>query len=178
MLRGRVGRGAFPPSRRLDVISLASNSITDHDQAAAPRALDDLAATLINRAHHDQAMSRSPIWRVLDKADLKPHRSVSWLNSHDPDFDAKAHEVCQLYVKAPAMYQQGRLLICCDEKTGMQALGRPDPTQPAQPGVPEKRENDSIRHGTRTLITPFVVARVRSSATWGRPGPAGTSRRL
>jgi len=158
MLRGRVGRGAFPPSQRLDVISLASSTTTEHQQTVTRWALDDLAATLINRAHHDQAMSRSTIWRVLDETDLKPHRSVYWLNSHDPDFDIKAREICQLYVKAPVMYQQGRLLICCDEKTGMQALGRPDPTQPAQPGKPEKRENDYIRYGTRTLITSFVVA--------------------
>ena len=94
MLRGRVGRGAFPPSQRLDVLSLASSSTTEHEQAATRWALDDLAATLINRAHHDQAMSRSTIFRVLDEADLKPHRSVYWLNSHDPDFDTKARAGC------------------------------------------------------------------------------------
>jgi hypothetical protein len=172
MPRGRVGRGAFPPSRRLDVISLASSSITDHEQTATRWALDDLAATLINRAHHDQAMSRSTIGRVLDEADLKPHRSVYWLNSHDPDFDARAREICRLYVQAPTMYQQGRLIICCDEKTGMQALGRPEPTQPAQPGKPERRENDYIRHGTRTLITSFVVA---TGQVIGDLGPTRTS---
>jgi DDE superfamily endonuclease len=56
------------------------------------------------------------------------------------------------------MYQQGRLLICCDEKTGMQALGRPHPTRPAEPGKPERREQDYIRYGTRALIASFVVA--------------------
>src|SRR5947209_5661612 len=56
-----------------------------------------------------RAMSRSTIWRILDHADLKPHRSVYWLNSHDPDFEAKARAICQLYVNAPSFYQQGRL---------------------------------------------------------------------
>ena len=56
--------------------------------------------------------------------------------------------ICQLYLDAPAMYQRGRLLICCDEKTGMQALGRPDPTMPAEPGKPAQREQDYIRYGT------------------------------
>lgn len=158
MLHGQVGRGDFPPSQRLDVISLASSTTTEHEQTQTRWALDDLAAALINRAHHDEAMSRSTVWRILDEADLKPHRSVYWLNSHDPDFDAKAHAICQLYLKAPTLYEQGRLVICSDEKTGMQALGRPDPTQPAQPGKPEKRENDYIRHGTRVLLTSFVVA--------------------
>jgi hypothetical protein len=172
MLRGRVGRGGFPPSQRLDVISLASSTTGEHEQTQTRWALDDLAAALINRAHHDQAMSRSTVWRILDEADLKPHRSVYWLNSHDPDFDAKAHAICQLYVNAPTMHQQGRLVICCDEKTGMQALGRPDPTQPAQPGKPEKRENDYIRHGTRALITSFVVA---TGEVIGDLGPTRTS---
>ena len=139
----------FSPSVRLDVISLASSTTDQQDCPATRWALDDLAATLINRNAHDLAMSRSTIWRILDEADLKPHRSVYWLNSHDPDFDAKAQEICKLYIEAPMMYQQGRLVICCDEKTGMQALGRPHPTQPAVPGKPERREQDYIRYGTR-----------------------------
>src|SRR3954469_10196510 len=131
MRRGPVDRGDFPPSQQLEIIATASSATTEHGQTATRWTLDDLAATLINQAAHAQAMSRSTIWRILDDADLKPHRSVYWLNSHDPDFDAKAHAICQLYVQAPTMHQQGRLLICCDEKTGMQALGRPHPTQPA-----------------------------------------------
>jgi hypothetical protein len=41
-------------------------------------------------------MSRATIWRILEAADLKPHRSIYWLNSHDPDFDAKAKAIGQL----------------------------------------------------------------------------------
>ena len=87
-----------------------------------------------------KAVRRSTIWRVLDAADLKPHRSVYWLNSHDPDFDVKAQDICKLYVQAPVLYQQGELVICTDEKTGMQILERKHPTILAQPGKPEKRE--------------------------------------
>jgi putative transposase len=137
---------------------LASSTTTEHHQSATRWSLDDLTAALINHAHHDHAMSRSTVWRTLDEANLKPHRSVYWLNSHDPDFDTKARAICRLYLQALTMYQQGRLLICCDEKTGMQALGRPYRTQPAQPGKPERREQDYIRYGTRALIASFVVA--------------------
>ena len=45
-------------------------------------------------------MRGSTIWRVRDEADLKRHGSVYWLNSDDTDFDTKAHEICELYVKA------------------------------------------------------------------------------
>ena len=156
MLRGRVGRVAFPPDEQLEVITLATSKTSDHECVASQWSLDDLAAVLVNR-HADAAMTRSTIWRVLNAADLKPHRSVYWLNSHDPDFDAKAQDICKLYVQAPALYQHGELVICCDEKTGMQILQRKHPTILAQPGKPEKREHEYIRHGTRCLIASFVV---------------------
>jgi hypothetical protein len=101
--------------------------------------------------------SRSTIWRILDEVDLKPHQSVYWLNSHDPDFDLKAQDICQLYVNARRFYQQGRLILSSDEKTSIQALGRPHPTQEAQPGQPAKVESDYIRYGTRCLLTTFCV---------------------
>ena len=151
-----AGPGAFPPEQRLQVMNLASSKTEDHDQPATRWSLDALAATIINDAQA-QAMSRATIWRILDDADLKPHQSVYWLNSHDPDFEAKAQAICRLYLDAPRLYQQGRLLICCDEKTGMQILQRKYPTQLARPGQPEKREFEYIRHGTRALITSFCV---------------------
>jgi hypothetical protein len=92
-------------------------------------------------------MSRSSIWRILDEADLQPHRSVYWLNSHDPDFEAKAHDLCAFYLNAHRFFAQGRVVICTDEKTGMQILQRTYPTQPMAPGKPEKREHAYIRHG-------------------------------
>jgi hypothetical protein len=148
--------GAFPPDELVAVVNLATSKTEAHEQPASRWSLDDLAFAIVNEAHH-RAMSRSTIWRVLDDADLKPHHSVYWLNSHDPDFDAKAQAICRLYVEAPRLYQQGRLVICCDEKTGMQILQRKYPTQPVAPGKPEKREFEYIRHGTRALIASFVV---------------------
>lgn len=135
---------------------MATSKTEEHDQPATRWSLSDLAATIINEAHA-QAISRATIWRILNDADLKPHKSVYWLNSHDPDFDAKARTICRLYVAAPQLYRRGQLIICCDEKTGMQILQRKYPTQLARPGQPEKREFEYIRHGTRALITSFVV---------------------
>jgi hypothetical protein len=135
---------------------MATGEPSDYGCPATRWSLDDLAAAILNQAH-DKAMSRSSIFRVLDEADLKPHRSVYWLNSHDPDFERKAREICQLYVDAPQFYQQGRLVICTDEKTGMQILQRKHPTQRIEPGKPEKREHEYIRHGTRALIASFAV---------------------
>jgi transposase len=151
-----AGPGAFPPAERLEVVTLACEATAEHDCPASHWSLDELAARLVNR-HADEAMSRATVWRVLDEADLKPHRSVYWLNSHDPDFDARAREIGALYVQAPALYRHGHLVICTDEKTGMQILQRKYPTQRARPGYPEKREFEYVRHGTRALFASFVV---------------------
>jgi hypothetical protein len=149
--------GAFPPSERIAVLCVATSKPQDHDRPINGWTLEEIATTIINEAHA-QTISRSTVQRILAAADIKPHRSVYWLNSHDPNFEAIAKEVCGLYLEAPTFYQQGRLLLCCDEKTGMQVLGRPFPTQLPQPGKPEKREFEYIRLGTRTMITTFVVA--------------------
>jgi transposase len=171
MPRGPVARRSFPPGERVEVITLASERTAAHDCPATRWSLDDLARELINR-HADEAMHRSTIQRILHAADLKPHRSVYWLNSHDPDFDAKAATICQLYVRAPILSHRGELVVCTDEKTGMQILQRKYPTQLARPGHPEKREHEYIRHGTRALIASFVVP--TGEVVWDL-GPTRTS---
>jgi transposase len=44
-----------------------------------------------------------------------------------------------------------------DEMTGIQALARIAPTKPLQPGQVERRECESARHGTLSLIANFDV---------------------
>ena len=154
----RSGRPrAITPPTRVQVISVASTLPQDQDRPVTRWTLDEIVATLLD-ALHTETVSRSSVWRILQDVDLKPHTSAYWLNSHDEDFDAKAHTICQLYAKALAFYQQGRLVVCCDEKTGMQVLERKAPTKPAQPGRRERREHEYIRHGTRVLINSLAVA--------------------
>src|SRR6266571_2376722 len=86
MRRARVARGAFPPSDRVAVLSMATKKPATYHCPATRWSLDDLVAAL--QQHRRQPMSRSSLWRILEEADLKPHRSVYWLNSHDPDFEA------------------------------------------------------------------------------------------
>lgn len=125
--------------------------------------------------HRLPPISRSSLWRLLEAADLTPHRSVDWLNSYDPAFEAKAQHICQLYRQALLFYQEGRLVICADEQTGKQILPRRYSTQPVQPGKPAKREHAYSRQGVRALWASFVVptghlmwnlGQTRTSADW------------
>jgi len=153
----RAGRPRrFSPSARLEMMAMATRKPATSHCPATRWSLDDLVDALAQR--RTWTMSRSSLWRILEEADLKPHRSVYWLNSHDPDFEAKAHDICSFYLHALRFFEQGRVVICTDEKTGMQILQRKYPTQPMAPGKPEKREHEYIRHGVRALIASFVAA--------------------
>lgn len=135
---------------------LATTKPADVGVPASHWSLDDLAFHILRDAHY-RDMSRSAVQRILAEADLKPHRSRYWLHSDDPDFEAKALDICRLYLDAPRLYRQGELVVCVDEKTGIQALERLHPTRPVRPGTPELQEFEYIRHGTRCLLASLVV---------------------
>ena len=98
-------------------------------------------------------ISTSEIGRILDEAEIKPHRVKSWCHSNDPMFQKKMRSIVRLYVKRP----RGQPVLCIDEKTGMQALSRSRQMQPAKPGVSGRFEFEYNRHGTRCLFACFNV---------------------
>ena len=151
---------------RVTSIAVASTLPQDEGRPVTRWTLEEIVATLLGDMETD-AISRSTIWRILHEVDLKPHKSASWLKSHDETFVSKAEAICQLYIQALRAYQQGRLVICCDEKTGRPVLERTAPTKPAQPGKRERREYESMRHGTRVLINSLVVATGQIAWTLG-----------
>ena len=82
-------------STRVQVIAVASTLPQDQERAVTRWTREELVATVLD-ARHTDTLSRSRIWRILHDIDLKPHKSAYWLQSHDEDFDAKAHRMCQL----------------------------------------------------------------------------------
>ena len=98
-------------------------------------------------------ISVSEVGRILDAADLKPHRVRSWCHSTDPDFQKKMRAIVRLYVGR----LRGEPVLCVDEKTGMQALSRSRDLQPALPGRPGREEFEYRRNGTRCLFACFHV---------------------
>jgi transposase len=107
------------------------------------------------------SISPRHLGRLLDEADLKPHRIRYWLNAKDkddPTFLPQVQIVCATYAAAPELYHQLHThTISTDEMTGIQALERIAPTKPCQPGREARREFEYKRHGTQTLICNFHV---------------------
>jgi transposase len=94
----------------------------------------------------------------LDQAAIKPHRWHYWLNSPDPDFEAKMLEIVDLYLKALRLYERGQIVLSVDEKSGIQALERKAASLPTRPGRIERIEHEYVRHGTACLTAALEVA--------------------
>jgi hypothetical protein len=66
-----------------------------------------------------------------------------------------------LYHQAQELHEQGIHLISVDEKTGIQAIERDYPTQPAETGQVQRVEYNYDRHGTQALIATMRWRRGR-----------------
>jgi len=94
-----------------------------------------------------------------NQAELKPHKSRSWLHAEpDAAAAAKMADLTTLSVPAPALVEAGERVLSTDAMTGIQALERKHPTLPMAPGGVERRAFAYIRRGTVTLIANFDVA--------------------
>ena len=99
-------------------------------------------------------LSPSTIGRIWRKFEIKPHLSDGFKLSTDPLFVEKVVDVVGLYHNPP----ERAVVLCVDEKSGMQALDRSQPVLPMMPGMPERRSHDYVRHGVTSLFAAFNIA--------------------
>lgn len=85
---------------------------------------------------------------------VQPWRSETFKFSTDPELVAKVTDVVGLYLAPP----DNAIVLCVDEKSQIQALDRTQPMLPMQPGFPERRSHDYVRHGTSTLFAALEIA--------------------
>jgi transposase len=102
----------------------------------------------------ESGLSKSTIGRIWKEFRLKPHVADTFKLSSDPLFVAKVRDVVGLYLDPP----ERALVLCVDEKSGIQALDRSAPVLPMMPGMPERRTHDYVRSGTTTLFAALDVA--------------------
>ena len=99
-------------------------------------------------------LSKSTIGRIWKGFGLKPHLTDGFKLSNDPLFVDKVYDVVGLYLNPP----ESAVVLCVDEKSQVQALGRSQPAFPMMPGMPEKRTHDYVRNGTTSLFAAFNTA--------------------
>jgi transposase len=138
-------------------VALATRPPQEQGHPITHWSIDDLRRAVIQRGIVG-AICPATIWRLLDQMAIKPHHWHYWLNSPDPDFEAKMQDILSLYLNAFEMYRRGEIILSVDEKTSIQALQRKCPSLPAMPGLPQRIEHEYIRHGTCCLTAGFEVA--------------------
>jgi transposase len=104
-------------------------------------------------------MSVSSLLRILAGNPVKPWQYQSWIFPRDPDFEAKAKVILDLY---QGLYQgeplgPGDRILSFDAKPSIQARGRIHETLPAVPGKPVRVEHEYVRHGALALLAGLDV---------------------
>ena len=134
-----------------DDVLLMVKTVTEPPPDDATRWTMEALARRLNE--QGVGISASQVWRLCKALDLKPWQTESWMTSHDPDFWAKAADVCGLYLDPPV----NAVVWSVDEKSGIQAKSRVNPTKPAVPGIPVRQEFEYRRHGTAVLFAALNV---------------------
>ena len=101
--------------------------------------------------------ARSTIAAWFKQAAIRPWTVASWVTPRDPQFKQKAARVCDLYT---GMWEDEPLterdvVICADEKTGIQARSRRK--TPPGPGKSVRLEHQYDRNGATIYQAAFIA---------------------
>jgi hypothetical protein len=159
MHRDGAARRIFPPLDHALVKAVACELIAETKQPLSRQSLADVTARAQKAL--GKPISRSTVWRILDRDALKPWRYKYWLFPRDPHFAEKAGPILDLY----AGKWQGQVLgpkdyvLSADEKTSIQARIRCHPSLPPAPGRPAYIEHAYERGGALQYLAAWDVHR-------------------
>ena len=136
-------RGA--PPMKVDVQKLVELTTQSKPEAATHWSTRKMAVVL--------GVSASTVMRHWQANGLKPHIVRGFKVSRDPKFVEKLEDIVGLYMSPP----EHALVLCCDEKSQVQALDRTQPGLPMKKGRAQTMTHDYKRHGTTTLFAALNV---------------------
>jgi len=136
-------RGA--PPAKMDVPRLVELTTQSKPEAATHWSTRKMAAEL--------GVAASTVWRHWQAHGLKPHIVRGFKVSRDPKFVEKLEDIVGLYMAPP----EHALVLCCDEKSQVQALDRTQPGLPMKKGRAATMTHDYKRNGTTTLFAALNV---------------------
>ena len=122
----------------------------------------DLKAEMIARGVVAE-ISDMTIWRWLSEDAIRPWRQRSWIFPRDPDFEAKAALVLDLYARRWRRKPLGPrdFVISADEKTSVQARVRCHQSAAPAPGRDMRVEHEYDRGGALAYLAAWDVHRAR-----------------
>lgn len=158
MHRVLVRPGVFPPEVRATTTALACNRPSQEALPLARHSSSSLARQLIE-VKCVAKISAATIRRWLQTDKLKPWRFKLWQHITEPQsFLQKAKPVLRLYQHATTLLERGIWVVCCDEKTSIQARWPELATRPAQTAQPTLLAARYKRQGAVQLFAGLSVA--------------------
>jgi transposase len=151
--KGRTGIEADKPGRgrKATYPEEVRELVVKKTTRATPKDATQWSRTSMAAAMH---ISPSTVGRIWREHGLKPHLVRTFKVSNDPHFAEKLEDIVGLYLSAP----EHALVLCCDEKSQVQALDRTQPGLPLKKGRANTMTHDYVRHGTTTLFAALNVA--------------------
>jgi hypothetical protein len=135
---------------------------TQRDQPLSRYSLADLVQVLAQDPTVGP-LTRSTVWRILDRDALRPWRYRLWIFPRDPAFAEKAGRVLDLYAGEWAGVPLGPddYVLSADEKTSIQARARCYPSRPPRPGHAQQIEFEYERRGAVQYLAAWDVRRAQ-----------------
>jgi len=100
-----------------------------------------------------KGVSPATVQRIWSARNIQPHRVKTFKLSNEKRFEQKLIDVVGLYLNPP----ENAIVLCMDEKSQIQALGRTQPSLPIKPGRTGTMTHDYKRYGTITLFVALEV---------------------
>lgn len=152
----------FPPEVVVAVKALACELPSRLGVPLSRLHVPDIAAEVVARGITAD-ISGTTIWRWLSQDAIRPWRSRSWIFPRDPDFEAKAGRVLDLYARTWEGKALGKrdFVISADEKTSIQARQRCHPTLGPASGRDMRVEHEYDRGGALAYLAAWDVHRAK-----------------
>jgi hypothetical protein len=161
-LRGTAGRGAFPPNVVIAIKALACELPHEHGIPLSRFSMSELKREALARGIV-ASIGETTIWRWLSEDAIKPWNHRSWVFPRDPEFEAKAGRILDLYEGLWEGYplEDDDWVICADEKTSIQARHRTHAPLPPGPRRAMRVEHEYEREGAIAYLAAWDVQRAR-----------------
>ena len=124
--------------------------------------VNDIAAEVRSRGIVAE-VSGTTIWRWLSEDAIRPWRCRSWIFPRDPQFEAKAGRVLDLYARTWNARRLGRrdFVLSADEKTSIQARVRCHPSLGPASRRDARLEHEYDRGGSLAYLAAWDVHRAK-----------------
>lgn len=159
---GEAGLPAFPPSVVVAVKALACQLPFECGRPLSRWSLSEFKREVLQRGIV-ASVGESTLWRWLTEDAIRPWTHRSWIFPRDPDFEAKASRVLDLYEGRwkGRRLQPADCVVSADEKSGIQALKRRHPILPPSQGRAARVEHEYRRKGTLAYLAAWDVRRAK-----------------